>query len=405
MAYDKKPGSFGNRGNTGYKGNSGSKGNSGNRGGKSRSEEFFAKPGGEAGGKPAFGNKPQPHYAKFSGNGAKPERSYGSQDKGPGSQRKGYGAPQDRGNAPQGKPFGQQSKPFGQQSKPFGQQGKPFPPRRATPMGRPVPPATRVDERPSPVFEERDGFVREDDMPRDNILAGRNPIREAIKAGKPINKLLVQTGDLSGSARQIVAWAKEARVVVQFVEKTRLDQLYANHQGMIAFAAAAEYSTMEAILDYAKGKGEHPFVIVLDSITDPHNLGAIIRTAECAGAHGVIVTERRSALLSPAAVKAAAGACEYQRVARVVNLARALDELKAAGLWVIGADMAGEPAQGADLSGPMALVIGSEGEGISQLVAKKCDKMLALPIKGQIDSLNASVAAGILMYEVLRARG
>ncbi|MDL2205567.1 23S rRNA (guanosine(2251)-2'-O)-methyltransferase RlmB [Eubacteriales bacterium OttesenSCG-928-N13] len=240
---------------------------------------------------------------------------------------------------------------------------------------------------------------------RENMLVGRNPIREAIKAGRQMEKLLVQQGELSGSARQIVAWAREAHIVVQYVDKVRLDQLYSNHQGMIAFVSAARYHTVEDILAYAKEQGEEPFVIVLDGITDPHNLGAIIRTAECAGAHGVIIPERRSAGLNPAAVKASAGACEYQRIAKVVNLSRTLDELKKQGLWVIGADMQGDPIAQADLSGAIALVIGSEGEGIAHLVQKQCDKLVSLPLKGHIDSLNASVAAGVMMYEVMRKRG
>lgn len=296
-------------------------------------------------------------------------------------------------------------------------------PRRAAPANRPVPPAVQ-DAKPSYPFKRQPPPVRvpasqlEPGQPsssqpspgqpspeiQDNLLVGRNPIREAIKSGRAIDKLLVAEGDLSGSARQIVAWAREAHIVVQYVDRARLDQIYPNHQGMVAYAAAAEYSSLEAILEHARSKGEPPFVVVLDSITDPHNLGAIIRTAECAGAHGVIIPERRSAGLNPAAVKAAAGACEYQRIAKVVNLSRTLQQLKEEGLWIIGADMQGEPVAQADLSGPIALVIGSEGEGISNLVLKQCDMRVALPIMGRIDSLNASVAAGVLMYEVLRAR-
>ena len=238
----------------------------------------------------------------------------------------------------------------------------------------------------------------------ENLLAGRNPIREAIKAGRDIEKLMVARGDLSGSAREIVAKAHEAGIVVQEVDRARLDAIYPNHQGMIAFVSAASYAELDDIFATAAERGEEPFVVVLDGITDPHNLGAIIRTAECAGAHGVIIPERRSVGLTPAAVKASAGACEYMNVVRVTNINRTLDTLKDHGLWVVGATMDGEDALKADLTGPMAIVIGAEGEGIAELTLKKCDLRLSLPMKGHIDSLNASVAAGILMYAVANAR-
>ena len=238
----------------------------------------------------------------------------------------------------------------------------------------------------------------------ENMLVGRNPIREAIRAGRDIEKLMVARGDLSGSAREIVAKAHEAGIVVQEVDKTRLDALYKNHQGMIAFASAAAYAEMDDIFASAAAKEEDPFVIVLDGITDPHNLGAVIRTAECAGAHGVIVPERRGVGLTPAAVKASAGACEYVPVVRVTNINRTLEDLKARGLWVLGASTDGEDAYAADLTGPVALVIGAEGEGLSELTARKCDRLLSLPMKGHIESLNASVAAGVMMYAVLNAR-
>lgn len=273
------------------------------------------------------------------------------------------------------------------------------PPRRAI-YKKEVPPAVRDET--APAFAAP---VEEQTSAPENLLAGRNPIREAIRSGRAIDKLMVQKGELSGSAREIVAKAREARIVVQYVDRARLDAIYPGHQGMVACVAAASYSTVEDMLDLAKERGEEPFLIALDGITDPHNLGAIIRTAECAGAHGVILPERRSATLNPAAVKASAGAVEYQRVARVVNLARTLNELKGRGLWVVGADMSGGRAKAADLSGPIVLVVGSEGEGISQLVAKNCDRTVSLPVRGKIDSLNASVAAGVLMYEVMKARG
>ena len=238
----------------------------------------------------------------------------------------------------------------------------------------------------------------------ENLLVGRNPIREALKSGRPVEKLLVAQGDLSGAARDIIRLAKDNGAVVQTVDRSRLDQIYPAHQGMLAYVAAVDYKSIEDIFAFAQEKGEDPFIIILDGITDPHNLGAIIRSAECAGAHGVIVPERRAAGLGPAAAKAAAGALNHMRIARVKNLNRTIDELKEKGVWVIGTAMDGEDAFSADLTGPVALVIGSEGEGISRLTLEKCDRTLTLPMKGEIVSLNASVAAGILMYEIVRAR-
>ncbi len=243
------------------------------------------------------------------------------------------------------------------------------------------------------------------ELPEDeHILAGRNPIREALKAGRPVEKLLVAQGELSGAAQEIVALARQAGAVVQRVERSRLDQLYPAHQGMLAYVAAVPYVQVEDMLAAAAEKGEDPFLILLDGITDPHNLGAIVRTAECAGAHGVIIPERRAAGLTPAAAKAAAGALNHMRLARVKNLNRVIEDLKANNVWVIGTAMDGEDALEADLSGPVALVIGSEGEGISKLTLEKCDRTVSLPMMGKIESLNASVAAGILMYGIVRAR-
>jgi len=238
----------------------------------------------------------------------------------------------------------------------------------------------------------------------ENLLVGRNPIREAIRAGRPMEKLLVATGDLSGAAKDIIKMAKEANVIVQYVDRSRLDQIYPAHQGMLAYVAAVPYVSVEDILANAKEKNEDPFIILLDGITDPHNLGAIIRSAECAGAHGVIIPERRAAGLGPTAAKAAAGALNHMPIARVKNLNRTIEQLQAENIWVIGTAMDGENAFTADLTGPVALVIGSEGDGISRLTLEKCDRKLTLPMKGHIESLNASVAAGILMYEVARAR-
>ena len=238
----------------------------------------------------------------------------------------------------------------------------------------------------------------------ENLLVGRNPIREALKSGRPVEKLLVAQGDLSGAARDIIRMARDAGAVVQTVDRSRLDQIYPAHQGMLAYVAAVAYRSVDDIFDLAAQRGEDPFIVILDGVTDPHNLGAIIRSAECAGAHGVILPERRAAGLGPAAAKAAAGALDCLPIARVKNLNRTIDELKERGVWVIGTAMDGEDALSADLTGPVALVIGSEGEGISHLTLQKCDRTLTLPMKGRIESLNASVAAGILMYEIVRAR-
>ena len=241
-------------------------------------------------------------------------------------------------------------------------------------------------------------------MQQENLLAGRNPIREALKAGRDIEKLLVLKGELSGSAREIVQMAREAHIVVQEVEKVRLDELAHNHQGLVAFASAYQYSTVEAMLEEAAAKNEDPFLILLDGVTDPHNLGAIIRSAECVGAHGVIVPERRSVGLTPAAVKASAGAVEHMKVARVVNLSRTIEELKERNIWTYALDMDGEDYERVNFKGGVALVVGSEGEGVSRLVADRCDQKVSLPMAGHIDSLNASVAAGIMMYRVLSSR-
>ena len=255
---------------------------------------------------------------------------------------------------------------------------------------------------------ERERDARPQDESRgdenENLLVGRNPIREALRNDRPLEKLMVMNGDLSPAAREIVRMARDKGVVVQQVDKARLDAVYPNHQGLIAYASSADYSTLEDIFAYAGERGEAPFLVLLDGITDPHNLGAIIRSAECAGAHGVIIPERRAAGLNPACVKAAAGALEYIKVARVTNLARAIDELREKGVWIYAADMDGENVYEADLSGACGIVIGAEGEGVSRLVLEKCDKILSIPMRGHINSLNASVAAGILLFQAARQR-
>ncbi len=239
----------------------------------------------------------------------------------------------------------------------------------------------------------------------DGLIVGRNPVLEALKAEKPIDAVYI-CGE-GGSLGLIAKLARDCGAVVKQVSQQKLDAMSggASHQGVIASGACAEYSSVEKILESAREKNEPPFVIVCDGIEDPHNLGAIIRTAECAGAHGLIIPKRRSASLNGTVFKTSAGAASWLPVARVANIASAIEELKKAGLWIFGTDASGRDYTEADFRVPTALVIGSEGFGIGRLVSEKCDFLLRLPLKGKITSLNASVAAGIFMYEVLRQRG
>ena len=248
--------------------------------------------------------------------------------------------------------------------------------------------------------------MRQQEEPRQDIIAGRNSIMEALKSGRDIEALLVARGERSGTAGVIVAKCRERGIPVKEVSPQKLDFLCvdANHQGMALIAGAHTYSTVEEILESAASLGEPPFVIICDALEDPHNLGAVIRTAEAAGAHGIIIPKRNSAGLTYATSKAACGALEYMPVARVSNIAQTIEQLKAKGLWIYGADMLGELWVKQDLTGALALVIGSEGGGISRLIKEKCDILLSLPMKGRINSLNASVAGGILMYEIARQR-
>ena len=246
--------------------------------------------------------------------------------------------------------------------------------------------------------------IIQEDSHEKYILTGRNPIREALKNGHDLEKMLVQKGELSGSAREIVQKAKEQKVQIQVVDKSRLDAIAPNHQGLIAFASAYQYSSVEDILRSAAEKGEKPFLIILDGITDPHNLGAIIRTAECAGVHGIIIPQHRSVGLSPSAVKSSAGAVEYVKVARVSNLNRTIEQLRKEGIWFYAVTMNGTDYRQVDFDGGVALVIGAEEDGISRLVLEKGDYSVSLPMKGKIESLNASVAAGIMIYRVYDCR-
>lgn len=239
-----------------------------------------------------------------------------------------------------------------------------------------------------------------------DVIFGRNPVFEAVKSGRAIDSVLVAGDRKGGTVAVILAKAKEQGIVIKEVSPKKLDYMCGStaHQGIAAVAAVKRYSTVEDILSYAEGKGEDPFIIILDELEDPHNLGAIIRTAECVGAHGVIISQRRSAGLTYAAGKASAGAVEYERVARVVNIPNTIDMLKKHGVWVYAADMDGAVYTDTDFTGAVAIVIGNEGKGVSPLVKKKCDAVVSLPMKGQIGSLNASVAAGVLAYEILRQR-
>ena len=240
----------------------------------------------------------------------------------------------------------------------------------------------------------------------DELLIGRNPILEALSSGRPIIKVMIAKGQTGGSAVEIAAKARAAGVPVQEVERKKLDFMTggAAHQGAAALCAMKEYASVDDILNLAASRGEDPFIIILDEIEDPHNLGAIVRSAECAGAHGVIIKKRHAAGLTYTAYKAAAGALEYVPVARVTNISDTIDALKEKGIWVYGADMNGEDYLTADFRGGAALVIGNEGKGISRLVRQKCDTIVSLPLRGRISSLNASVAAGILMYKIAEGR-
>ena len=237
-------------------------------------------------------------------------------------------------------------------------------------------------------------------------LEGRNAVLEAYRSGKTIDRLMVQDGCGDGPIKSILREAKKQDTVAQFVKKERLDQMSQthNHQGVIAYAAAYEYASVDDILKNAGEKQEDPFILLLDGIEDPHNLGAIIRTANLVGAHGVIIPKRRAAGLTSTVAKTSAGALNYTPVAKVTNLTATMEELKNRGMWFVCADMNGEQMYRCNLKGPIGLVIGNEGEGVSRLVKEHCDIIASIPMKGDIDSLNASMAAGVLAYEIVRQR-
>ena len=300
------------------------------------------------------------------------------------------------------KPYGERNfgdKPYGEkkfEKKPFGE--RKFDDRRFE--ERRFAPAPELNEEQKP-----------EELP--NIIMGRNPVKEAIKSGKSIDRILV-TKEHDGSLGEIIGLAKDRNLIIREVDRYKLDELCmpfghdgksGNHQGIVAEIPGVEYAELSDILDYAKEKGEKPFIIMLDGIEDPHNLGSIIRSAECAGAHGVVIPKRRSAPVTATVVKTSAGAAEHMRIARVVNLVAAMEQLKEEGVWIAGADMDGKSMYEADMKGGFALVIGGEGDGLSKLVREKCDFLVSIPLKGSIDSLNAAVAAAIIMFEKNRQDG
>ena len=373
-------------------------------------------------------------------------RSYGDRNNKPYGERTSYG---DRNNKPYGdrdrKPYGDRDrKPYGDSNrKPYGDRDKksylerdnksygerkgygdrdrkPYGDSNRKPYGEKKYRDGEYFEHKDELFASRLGAefdsadesikngnagCEESELP--NIIMGRNPVKEAIKSGKSIDRILV-TKEHDGSLGEIIALAHEANLVIREVDRRKLDEICmpfghngksGNHQGIIAEIPGVEYAELSDILEYAESRGEKPFIILLDGIEDPHNLGSIIRSAECAGAHGVVITKRRSASVTAAVVKTSAGAAEHMRIARVVNLANTIDTLKERGIWIAGADMDGKAMYDVDMKGAFALVIGSEGSGLSKLVKEKCDFLVSIPLKGNIDSLNAAVAGAIIMFE------
>ena len=263
----------------------------------------------------------------------------------------------------------------------------------------------RFSKRP-PTKDNRERSQLADIEVNECVVSGRNAVRELLNGDRDIDKLYVATGEREGSIKLLIATAIEKKIPVVEVDRSKLDSMSggARHQGIVAMAAEHNYSTVDEILDYAESLGEKPFVIILDGVEDPHNLGAIIRSAECLGAHGVIIPKRRAVGLTPTVAKAAAGATEYVRVAKVTNIATTIDELKDRGLWIYAADMGGDDYYKTDLKGSVGIVLGSEGDGISRLVKEKCDFTLSIRLMGKVNSMNVSCAAAVLFAEVARQR-
>ena len=327
-----------------------------------------------------------------------------------------YGKKDFKSDKPYGKKGFDSDKPYGKKSfeydKPYGKKefhsDKPF--KKDFDSDRPFNKGRKDDRfnEAAPVQNDRPNPYAEDELPY--IVMGRNAVREAIKSGRSIDRILV-VKELDGSLREVIGLARDRNLQIREVDRSKLDEMCmpfghggkpGNHQGIIAQVPGVEYCDISDILEVAKERDEKPFIILLDGVEDPHNLGSIIRSAECAGAHGVIIPKRRSASVTASACKASAGAVEYMKVARVSNLGGAIDRLKDEGLWIAGADMAGTAMDKADLKGAIGLVIGSEGEGISRLIKEKCDFLVSIPMVGRIDSLNAAVAAAVLMFEKKR---
>ena len=261
----------------------------------------------------------------------------------------------------------------------------------------------RQGGKPDRSFVEKQKYREE---PDENVIFGRNAVKELLSSGRDIEKLYILNGDLEGSVNLLIGIASERKLPIHEVDRAKLDSLCCggNHQGIVAIASERNYATVDEIIDYAESRGEKPFIIILDGVEDPHNLGALIRSAECAGAHGVIIPKRRAVGLTSTAAKASAGAIEHMRVAKVTNLACTIDELKERGLWLYAADMDGGSYYDTDFSGGVGLVMGSEGFGISRLVKEKCDFVVSIPLYGNVNSLNVSCAGAVIMTEIARQR-
>ena len=250
------------------------------------------------------------------------------------------------------------------------------------------------------------GHSREEESVPESVIWGRNAVRELLSSGRDVDKIFVQRGEREGSIKMLIAKARERNIPVLEAERTKLDAVSggAAHQGIAALAAEQNYSTVDEILEYAESLGEAPVIVILVGVEDPHNLGAIIRSAECSGVHGVIIPKRRAVGLTSVVRKSSAGALEYMRIARVTNLATTVDELKERGLWIYGADMGGKEYSATDYSGGVCIVLGSEGNGISRLVREKCDFITSIPLYGRVNSMNVSCAAAVILTEVARFR-
>ncbi len=305
-----------------------------------------------------------------------------------------------------GKRTGQFEKPYEQKTKQTEQSPKPHENRQFSPQRFEAPIKQQLmQSKPKSMPEPQKPELGEDTLPY--FLMGRNAVREALKRGRSIDRILV-VPEQDGSLREIIGLAASRRIVVAETMRKRLDELCmpfghggrpGNHQGILAFVPEVEYSTLEDNLEYAKECGEPPFLLLLDEINDPYNLGSILRSAACAGVHGVVLPKRRAASVTAAVAKASAGAVEYVKVAKVSNITAAIETLKKAGIWIAGAEMAGEPMHKANLKGPIGIVIGNEAKGLSRLVANSCDFLVSIPMSGQMDSLNAAVAAALVMFE------